>query len=53
MCSVAQRRMYCSHHANLQFFRQKALDEAGFELTKPSTGKELQQTTAAKLIQRG
>ena len=27
------------------FFRTKAREEPGFELTKPSTGQELQQTT--------
>uniref|UniRef100_A0A453QX41 phosphoribosylanthranilate isomerase n=1 Tax=Aegilops tauschii subsp. strangulata TaxID=200361 RepID=A0A453QX41_AEGTS len=38
------------------FFRTKAREEPDFELTKPSTGQELQQTTqltTVRTIQRG
>ena len=34
-----------THVGLLFFFRTKAREEPGFELTKPSTGQELQQTT--------
>lgn len=47
---------HCESEKSTTFFRHKALDEPGFEITKPSTGQELQHTyriTTAEPIQWG
>ena len=43
---------YLSYLDEPRFFRTKAREEPGFELTKPSTGQELQQTTKLQRSER-